>query len=119
MASKRTYLKFRKDADETYMTDSSLFTGAVITVDDADNKHITLSFKAQDGTADADKIKLNLATNALTDFRDFCHVFAGALAGHTISKGIVTVADHTTGEVLKGAKLDTATATSAIDSITA
>ena len=107
MAYKRNHLLFVKaDTDDTiakavaYAADR--FKGVVIT----DSDEITASFKALDGTGDADLIKLHLETSCLEDFKNFCAMFAGALAGHSLQPGAcVTVADDVNEQYLRGAGL--------------
>ena len=114
MAYRRMYLKFVKDDNETYLSPADNFTGCVIT--DADET--TLNFKAQDGTADADLIKLHLATTCAADFKNFCRALAGALSGSSLHKGVIEVANHETNAILHGSKLSLGATPGTADSIT-
>ena len=123
MAYRRMYLKFVKDDNETYLSPADNFTGCVIT----DGDELTLNFKAQDGTADADLIKLHLQLGPSDDnptlgcrhyFKDFCRALAGALSGSSLHKGVIEVANHETNVILPGSKLSLGATPGTPDSIT-
>jgi hypothetical protein len=107
MAYKRNHLLFiKKDSDGTIAKAASYaadrFKGVVIT--DADE--LTANFKSTDGTGDASLIKLHLSTSCKVDFKIFCRMLAGALAGHSFQPGgAVVVADDVNRKYLHGANL--------------
>ena len=107
MAYKRNHLLFVKaDTDDTiakaaaYAADR--FKGVVISSADK----AKANFKSTDGDEDAAVVELHMKTSCAVDFKNFCMMFAGALAGHSLQPGTcVTVADDVNEQYLHGAAL--------------
>lgn len=107
MAYKRNHLLFVKaDTDDTIAKASAYaadrFKGVVISAADK----AKANFKSTDGTGDAAVVELHMKDTCAADFKNFCMMFAGALAGHSLQPGTcVTVADDVNEQYLHGAGL--------------